>query len=119
MRDYKRLKVWEKAHELVLEVYRSTQGFPANERYGLTPQIRRAAASLPANIAEGYGRSGDAELSRFLSIAQGSSSELSYHLLLARDLGYLESGEFDGLASRLDEVQKMMAALRRRTRRTA
>ena len=89
MKDFRNLKVWEKSHQLALAVYKATSTFPRHELYGLTSQIRRACASIPANIAEGCGRSGDAELARFLQIAMGSASELEYHLLLARDLGFL------------------------------
>ena len=81
MKDFRNLKVWEKSHQLALAVYKATSTFPRHELYGLT--------SIPANIAQGCGRSGDAELARFLQIAMGSASELEYHLLLARDLGFL------------------------------
>lgn len=91
MKDFRNLKVWEKSHQLALAVYKATSTFPRHELYGLTSQIRRACASIPANIAEGCGRSGDAELARFLQIAMGSASELEYHLLLARDLGFLSA----------------------------
>ncbi len=91
MKDFKSLKVWHKAHQLTLLVYALTRTFPREEMYGLTSQIRRAAASIPANIAEGSGRRSDGELRRFLQIARGSASELEYHLLLARDLGFLGS----------------------------
>jgi four helix bundle protein len=80
MRDFKEYKVWEKSHYLALEVYRVTATFPKEELYGLTSQIRRASTSIPANIAEGCGRSGNTELARFLQIAMGSASELEYHL---------------------------------------
>jgi four helix bundle protein len=86
VKDFHDLKVWQKAHELTLAVYRTTAGFPRQELYGLTSQLRRSCASIPANLAEGCGRNGDAELARFRSIAMGSASELEYHLLLARDL---------------------------------
>ncbi len=110
MRDYKRLKVWEKAHGLALAVYQVSRSFPKQEMYGLTSQVRRCAVSIPANIAEGYGRSGDAELLRYLHIAQGSSSELSYHLLLTKDLEYISGEQFQYLEHDLSEVQKMLAA---------
>ena len=93
MKDFRELKVWEKAHQLTLSVYQVSHRFPKEELYGLTSQIRRASASIPANIAEGCGKCGDAELARYLQIAMGSSSELEYHLLLARDLGYLSADE--------------------------
>ena len=89
MRDFRDLQVWQKAHRLVLEVYAATRSFPTDERYGLTAQVRRSAASVPTNIAEGCGRDGERDLARFISIAAGSASETEYHLLLARDLEYL------------------------------
>lgn len=85
-RDFRKPKVWEKSHQLALGVYKATVGFPKTELYGLTRQIRRCGASIPANIAEGCGRDGDAELARFLRLSMGSASELEYHLLLAHDL---------------------------------
>jgi len=86
MRDFRKRKVWEKAHELALDAYHVTASFPREELYGITAQLRRAAVSIPANIAEGCGREGEAELRRFLRIALGSANELEYHLLLAKDL---------------------------------
>ncbi len=90
MRDYRSLKVWEKAHRLVLSLYEVTKEFLREEVFGLTSQIRRSAASIPANIAEGCGRDGIAELAQFCRIAMGSASELEYHILLSRDLGLLK-----------------------------
>ena len=94
MEDFKDLKVWSKAHELALAVYSCTRAFPREEIYGLTSQLRRATSSIGANIAEGCGRRSDAEMKRFLQIARGSSSEVEYHLLLARDLGFIDRDEF-------------------------
>jgi four helix bundle protein len=110
MKDFRELKVWEKAHQLTLDVYKATIGFPKDEQYGLTSQIRRASASIPANIAEGCGRSSDAELARYLQIAMGSASELEYHLLLAHDLGYLSTSDYESLSSTTVEVKKMLAS---------
>jgi four helix bundle protein len=110
MKDFKELKVWEKAHQLTLEVYKATQTFPRDELYGLTSQIRRSCASIPANIAEGCGRSGDTELARFLQIAMGSASELEYHILLARDLGILEALAHERLTNDVGEVKRMLAS---------
>jgi four helix bundle protein len=90
MQDFRKLKVWGKVHAVTLHVYRCTAVFPRNEMFGLTSQMRRAAASMGANVAEGCGRDGDPELARFLQIAMGSASELEYHLLLARDLQLLD-----------------------------
>ena len=111
MRDFKQLKVWEKAHRLTLEIYHITGEFPKNELYGLTSQLRRAVASIPTNIAEGYGRSGQVERSHFLNIALGSACEVEYLLLLSKDLGYVPEVEFSGYTSPLEEVRKMFTAL--------
>jgi four helix bundle protein len=89
MKDFRELKVWQKGHELTLLMYRTTETLPRSELFGLTSQIRRCTSSIPANIAEGCGRLGNSELHRFLQMACGSASELEYHLLLARDLGYI------------------------------
>jgi four helix bundle protein len=110
VKDFRKLQVWEKSHQLVLAIYRATVAFPQTELYGLTSQIRRASASIPANIAEGCGRDGDAELSRFFQIAMGSASEMEYHLLLAHDLGFLGDGDFKQLAPKVIEVKQMLAA---------
>ena len=111
MKDFKELKVWIKAHEMTMGVYQETRSFPKEELYGLTSQIRRAAASIGANIAEGCGRRSDGELTRFLQIAQGSASELEYHLLLARDLNLLAKDSFRKLDVQLTEVQRMLTSL--------
>jgi four helix bundle protein len=111
MNDFKNLKVWAKAHELTLLVYRSTQDFPKAELFGLVSQIRRSSSSIGANIAEGVGRKSDGELTRFLHIARGSASELEYHLLLAKDLQFLPQKNFGELMRITEEVQRMLAAL--------
>ncbi len=108
MRDFRRLQVWEKAHQLTLAVYQLTAGFPRDEVFGLTSQIRRASSSIPANIAEGCGREGDAEFKRFLQIAMGSASELEYHLLLAHDLGYIDHENYSRLEQNVTEVKRML-----------
>lgn len=110
MRNFRELKVWEKAHHLTLGVYRASQSFPRDETYGLTSQIRRSSVSVPANIAEGCGRNGDAELTRFLQIAMGSASELDYHLMLARDLNLLNSSDYAQLAGEVGEVKRMLTS---------
>lgn len=110
MRNFRELKVWEKAHHLTLGVYKASQSFPRDEIYGLTSQIRRSSVSVPANIAEGCGRDGDAELARFLQIAMGSASELDYHLLLAHDLNLLNSSDYGQLASEVGEVKRMLTS---------
>jgi len=111
MKDFKELRVWQKSHELALFVYESSKSFPREEIFGLTSQIRRAAVSIDANIAEGCGRRSDGEFARFLQIARGSASEVENHLLLARDLKYLASGKHAELATRLIEVQRMLTSL--------
>jgi four helix bundle protein len=111
MSDYRRLKVWARAHRLVLEVYGATQRFPAIERGGLMQQMRRAASAVPTNLAEGSGRKSRKELSRYAKISLGSASELEYQLLLARDLGYLDASCHDALAESTDEVKRMLGAL--------
>jgi four helix bundle protein len=111
MRNYKDLLVWEKAHQLTLGIYKHSEGFPKEERFGLASQIRRAASSIPANLAEGCGRRSDGEMARLVQIAMGSGAELSYHLLLCRDLGMLAQEEFTHLASATDEVMRMLSAL--------
>jgi four helix bundle protein len=111
LRNFKELKVWEKAHRLTLEVYKVTSSFPKDELYGLTSQIRRAAASVPANIAEGCGRESKVELARFLQISLGSASELEYHLLLARDLQILSEATYVPLEAQVTEVKRMLTAL--------
>jgi four helix bundle protein len=108
MRDFRELKVWEKAHHFALDIYRQTQHFPADERFGLTVQLRKAAVSTASNIAEGCGREGERELARFLSIAAGSASEAEYQLLFARDLGYLQQDVHRQLDDQVNEVKRML-----------
>jgi four helix bundle protein len=117
MQDFKQLKVWEKSHQLTLDVYRATVSFPQEERYGLTSQIRRAASSIPANIAEGCGRDSQGDFLRFLRIALGSASELEYHLILACDLDYLPDADFEPLNRAVVEAKKMLTALIRSIQR--
>ena len=116
MQDFRRLKVWDKAHTLTLDVYKSSKSFPREEMYGLTSQIRRASVSIGANIAEGACRSGDVDFARFLQIAAGSASEVEYHLLLSRDLELLQSADFQRLTDEVVEVKRMLASLRQKLR---
>jgi len=116
MQDFRNLKVWEKSHRLVLEIYQLTQNFPKEERYGLTSQIRRAAGSIPANIAEGCGRQSDVDFARFVQIGLGSASELEYHIVLAQDLNYLSQTDGENLISKIQELKRMMTPLIRRLR---
>ena len=114
MEDFKDLKVWMKAHQLTLTIYQCTRAFPRDEIYGLTSQIRRASASIGANIAEGCGRRSDPEMKRFVQIARGSANELEYHLVLARDLGFLAVDDFKDLEAKTLEIQRMLASLAQR-----
>lgn len=111
MIDFKELKVWQKAHRMTLDTYRTTAAFPKEEMYGITSQIRRAAASIGANIAEGCGRRSDGDMCRFLQIARGSASEVEYHFLLARDLHFLDEKTFKILSRQADELQRMLTGL--------
>ena len=106
-RTFRDLAVWRKAHDFVLAVYTFTAGFPRQETYGLTLQMRRAALSIPANIAEGFRRRGKADKARFMNMAEGSVEECRYFLILASDLGY---GDTSSLSALLDEVSRMLSA---------
>ena len=108
MRDFRELKVWEKSHALTVDIYQVTIGFPKVELYGLTSQLRRAAISIPANLAEGCGRDSEAELLRFMRIAMGSASELEYELLLAHELQWLEDQTYQRLQTNLTEIRRML-----------
>jgi len=105
------LKVWEKAHQLTLALYAVTASFPRPEAYGLASQIRRAASSIPSNIAEGCGREGDPELARFCIIARGSAAELEYQLLLARDFKLIELEDYEKLSAQTVEIKRMLTVL--------
>ena len=111
MRNYRDLQTWNKAHQLTLELYKISRQFPKEEIYGLTSQLRRAASSIGANLAEGCGRQTNPEFARFVRIAMGSASELDYHLLLSRDLGFLESEAYEHSSRKLIEVRKMLSSL--------
>ena len=108
MQDFRNLRVWQKAHAMTLDVYRQTRMFPADEKFGLTSQLRRSCASIPANLAEGCARAGDVEFARFTNIALGSASETDYHLLLARDLTYLDDSAYAPLFDQVTEVKRML-----------
>jgi four helix bundle protein len=111
VRDFRQLKVWEKGHRLTLAVYEATARFLREELYGLTSQMRRSCAPVPANIAENCGRDGDAELARFLRVASGSASELEYYLLIARDLNLLDPSNYERLSKEVTEVKRMLTSL--------
>jgi len=110
-KSFKDLIVWQKAHQWVLEIYHFTNSFPSEEQFGLTSQLRRAAISIPANIAEGFKRKGNPDKARFYNIAQGSIEECRYYLILARDLGY---GDTITLEKNLGEISRLLEAYARR-----
>lgn len=109
-RSFRDLVVWQKAHEFVLAVYRFSESFPDREKFGLAHQMRRAAVSIPANIAEGFGKRSQAEKARFLHIAEGSLEECRYYLILADDLGY---GQTESLMAALEESSRLLNAYAR------
>lgn len=111
MQDFKDLKVWVKAHPLTIGIYRASEGFPRAEQFGLRAQLRRASASIPANIAEGCGRGSQKEFAQFLQVAIGSANEVEHHLLLARDLGYLSTDDQSALDLHVSEVRRMLSRL--------
>ena len=109
MQDYHNLTMWQRSHSLTVEIYKITQEqFPKEELFGQTNQIRRAAASIPTNIAEGCGRNSRAELSQYLNIAAGSASEVEYEILLAKDTGYLTPEQFTALSKEICEIRSMI-----------
>jgi four helix bundle protein len=116
MSDFKKLNVWQKAHELTLKVYSATACFRQSELYGLTSQMRRCCVSIGSNIAEGCGRASEKEKARFLQIALGSLSELEYQVLVARDLGYLERDNAEDLTKRILEIGRMLGSLTNKVR---
>jgi four helix bundle protein len=116
MRNYRTLDVWKESHELTLQVYKVTERFPSGELYSLTSQIRRACYSIPMNIAEGCGKSTEADFARFLDISSGSASELDYQLLLVRDLGYVSPETYQDLSEKLNHIRRMLTSLIKTTR---
>jgi four helix bundle protein len=118
MQDYRKLRVWQTAHALVLKVYVVTKRFPAAERYGLTAQLRRSCCSIPANLAEGSMRNSDPGFGHFLQIAAASGSESDYHLLLARDLGYLPPEVHEQLSTELQGLRRGISALQKSLKRS-
>jgi len=116
LRDFRELKVWQKGHELAVDIYRITSSFPREEMYGLTSQIRRSSVSIPANIAEGCGRDSEAEFSRFLTIAAGSASELEYYIVLSNELKLLKLDDHTRLYQKVIEIKKMLTTLTKKLR---
>jgi four helix bundle protein len=117
LKSFTELEVWKRAHEVVLEVYKLTNPFPRSEQFGVVSQIRRAAYSIPANIAEGFGRHSTKELLQFLAISNGSLEELRYFLILSRDLRYLSPLDLDKLEKDLKAIAQMLEALSQSLRR--
>jgi four helix bundle protein len=111
LKNYKELKVWQKSYQLCLEIYKVTVKMPKEERFGLTSQIRRAAVSVPSNIAEGYGRKTKPDYIRLLYIAYGSNCELETQILLAADIGFIEWSLLKGIQEGIQEVERMLKAL--------
>jgi four helix bundle protein len=111
MKDFKKLKVWQKAHRLTLDVYKASATFPREELYGLTSQIRRSCLSIPSNIAEGCGRGSDTDFARFLQISMGSSSEVEYLLILSRDLQILRNDDYETLSDDVIQIKRMLTSL--------
>jgi len=116
MQNYKDLKVWTKAHQITLKIYSLTKGFPKEEMYSLTNQLRRCASSIPANIAEGCGKNGKNDFGRFLNIALGSANETEYFLLLSKDLCYLQTEEHRQLERSINEIKAMLISLIQKVR---
>ncbi len=111
MQNYKALKVWEKAHHFTLMIYGVSKQFPKEELYGLTNQLRRAASSIPANIAEGCGKSSSMDFAKYLNISLGSANESEYFILLAKDLSYISNEKFEFLYKQINEIKAMLIAL--------
>ncbi|MDQ6652407.1 MAG: four helix bundle protein [Acidobacteriota bacterium] len=117
MRPHEKLDVWKRSMDLVVRIYKATEVFPTHERYGLTSQIRRAAVSIPANIAEGAARQSSKEFAHFLSNAQGSASELETELLIAQKLEYLDSVGYFEMRNEIASVGRMLIGLAQSVRR--
>lgn len=111
MRDYKKYTVWQKSHQLTLDVYKATTLFPKEELFGLTSQIKRASSSIPMNIAEGCGRNSDKDFCRFLYIAFGSANELEYQIILSVDLKFIDGTIGHPILIQIEEVKKMLNGL--------
>ncbi len=115
--SFRDLRVWQQARRLATSVYRLTKSSPANERFGLTQQLRRAAVSVPSNIAEGWGRGAGRDFTRFLHIARGSLCEIETQLLLSEDLGFLRDSEYDALLAEVYDCSRMLSGLIRSMQR--
>ena len=111
LKNFKDLQVWQKSYALVIEIYKVTTVFPKSELYGLTSQIRRAAISIPSNIAEGYSRGHRTEYIRFVSMAYGSLAELQTQLMLAKDLDYIQKEVYETIAGEYEDLERMISAM--------
>lgn len=119
MKNYKNLKVWLKAHTLVLNVYRKTNGFPKSEQFNLISQLRRSATSIPTYLAEGCGKYSQSDFANYLQVALGSSNEVDYLVLLSHDLGYLDDGTYTELDMQVNEVKAMLISLVTKVRKAS
>ena len=111
MQDFTKLQVWQKSHQFTLGIYKITKDFPAEEKFGLTSQLRRASCSIGSNLAEGCGRTTNKELGRFIAIAQGSAFEVRYQLILAKDLNYISLERFKFFEQKITEISRMLNSL--------
>jgi four helix bundle protein len=117
MRNYKKYVVWQRSHELTLRIYKEVvPGFPDNEKYGLSSQVRRAAYSIPFNISEGSGRSSEKDFAHFLDISLGSTQELEYSLLLTKDLLFINDDQYESLNDKVNEIKAMIINLIKKIR---
>ena len=116
MQDFTQLQVWQKAHNLTINIYKLTAQMPSEEKFGLVSQIRRASVSIESNLAEGCGRDKDKEFARFVDISMGSSFELKCQLLIARDLGYIELSQYQLFESKILEINRMLGGLLKKLR---
>lgn len=119
MQRFTDLKVWQEGHALTLDVYRETRAFPADERFGLVSQVRRSAAGVPTNVAEGSKRRSNKDYAHFLNLAESSLAETEYHLILSRDLEYLPSATAESLFARIADLSRMLHALRVKVEQSA
>lgn len=112
MRDFKKYEIWQLSHELVLDIYKTSSGFPNEEKFGVIGQLRRAIISIPTNIAEGCGRNSDKEFNQFLNIALGSASESEYLIILSKDLNYLDESKFVDFESKINTIKSKIYKLK-------
>jgi four helix bundle protein len=113
IKTFRDLKVWQKAHQLVLDIYKATHDYPSEEKFGITAQLRKSASSIPTNIVEGYKRHGRKEFLHFLNVADASLEETKYHALLSKDLGYLKEITFNRLMADCEEIGRMLDGLQK------